>query len=382
MQKRVIIVDYNHMVHTYFRSKFRLSTTVVVNGQRIEKDTTIQSGTIKNIHNWSNHGSNPTAVCFDRRVTSRKAWFQENLPNMLVGTTGEYKGSREKMPDAMFEGAQDSQHILQQAGVSVFAENNYEADDLVFACVLRAKEKYPDTPIDIITNDADLLPLVDDTVSVFIRSVKGTYAEDKSIEKSKYIQVTPRNYQEVVEGMSAFKGFSMPYNTVLLHKLLRGDSSDEFQDKEISRMFSPKRYNAFIESMVSSGIFLPEAFRYGVPTYRILYKGTDKEFNGSLSDALNSPDKGMLYQKVCNPVELDVILNILNMYTDLTDAQLSNLEKAYWGINLNQAFPNSNAALQRRSYVVGSKGHPDIHGFDEVELQKCLSPLRINLRLV
>lgn len=382
MKKRVLIVDYNHMVHTYFRSKFRLSTTVVVNGQRIEKDTTIQSGTIKNIHNWSNHGANPTAVCFDRRVTSRKAWFQENLPNMLVGSSGEYKGSRERMPDAMFEGAADSQHILQQAGVSVFAENNYEADDLVFACVLRAKEKYPGLPIDVITNDADLLPLVDDTVSVFIRSVKGTYAEDKSIEKSKYIQVTPRNYQRVVEDMSAFKGFDMPYNTVLLHKLLRGDSSDEFQDKEISRMFSPKRYNQFVDKMKEGCIDLSNIFRYGVPTYKILYKGTDREFNGTMKEALASHDKGMLYQKVCNPVELNNILNVLNMYTDLSESQLGMLEKAYWGINLNQAFPNSNSALQRRSYVVGAKGRPDIHEFNEVELQKCLSPLRINLRLV
>ena len=49
MEKRVIIVDFNHMSHSYFHSPHRLSARVKVGDEFVEKDTTIQNGTIKNI---------------------------------------------------------------------------------------------------------------------------------------------------------------------------------------------------------------------------------------------------------------------------------------------------------------------------------------------
>lgn len=381
MQKRVIIVDFNHMVHTYYYSQHRLSVRVVENGNIIDKDTTIQNGTIKAVHRWSNGGVNPTAVCFDRPVPARKAFFQSAFPEMAVGTDKEYKGGREKMPDAMFEGISDVERVFRNAGISCFAEANYESDDIIFACIKRAKEKYPGMPIDVVTNDADLLPLVDDTVSVFIRSKKGTYAESKDIEKLHYIQVTPRNFQAVVEDLSAYKGFLIPYNSLLLHKLVRGDSSDNFRRKDVSRLFSPTKYNAMIERMIADDINFEDVFRYGEPQYKILYKGTNEEFNGTLQDALKSEDKSKLYQKICNSEQLDAILWCLKEYSDITDEQLESVEKVYWGMNLNQAYPNPDKRLARHPFVLNEKGRDDIHPFNEIELQKMCSPLKIDLRL-
>lgn len=380
MNKRVIIVDFNHMAHTYFHSQHRLSVDIVEDGERITKDTTIVNGTIKNIHKWSNCGNFPTAVCFDRSVVARKAFFQANFEDMAVGTSGEYKGGRERMPEEMFQGIYDAEKILRNAGVSVFAEVGYEADDLIYACVSRAKEKYPGMPIDIITNDADLLPLVDDTVSVFIRSKKGTYAEEKSLEKLHYIQVTPRNFQEVVEGMSAFKNFVIPYNSVLLYKLLRGDSSDNYARKEVSRSFPPKKYNAMIERMLEDGLDFGKVFRYSDTNYEIRYKGTEKVFFGTLEEAKKSPDRAQLYQKICNSSELEGILDALRIYSDITDEQLSVVEKVYWGMNLNQTYPNPDRRLARRAYRVGVNGKADIEQFSEIELQKQLVPLKIRLK--
>lgn len=380
MEKRVIIVDFNHIAHTYYFSQHRLSERVVVNNESIEKDTTIQNGSIKNIFRWSNHGANPTAVCFDRPVIARKAFWQANF-DMPIGTDKEYKGGRAKMSQEMYEGIEDTERILRGAGVSCFSENNYEADDLVSACIDRAKEKYPGMPIDVITNDADLLPLVDDTVSVFIRSKKATYAIRKELEKPHYVQVTPGNYQSVIEDLSAYKGFLVPYNTLLLHKLLRGDISDKFGRKDISRLFSPTRYNDMIMRMIADGINMEEIFRYGKPQYKVLYKGTDEEFDGTLEDALKSKDRDKLYQKVTNSEELDLILYCLKEYSDINEEQLSAVEKIYLGMNLNQPYPNKDKRLARRAFVVGSKGRDDLHGFNEVELQKMCSPLRINLNL-
>lgn len=376
MGKRVVIVDFNHMVHTYFYSQHRLSARVEENGESVEKDTTIQNGCLKAIARWSSQGTNPTAVCFDRPVPARKAFYQNAL-GMTIGTDKEYKAGREKMPDMMFQGVADSERILRASGVSCFAQHNYEADDLIFACIQRAKVKYPDLPIDVVTNDADLLPLVDDRVSVFLRSKSGTYAESKDIEKMKYIQVTPRNFVEVVSGLSAYRGFYMPYNTLLLHKLLRGDPSDNFRRKDISKMFPMKKYNAMMEVFINDYVNLQEIFRYGVPQYKILYKGTDEEFNGTLEDALTSPDKGKLYQKIRNSEELDCILEILKEYTELDEEQLKAVESLYWGMNLNQPYVNADPSLCRRAYVVGGRNE-DIHEFDMSKLRNMCAPLRIN----
>lgn len=380
VKKRVVIVDFNHMVHTYFHSGHRLSVKVNQGGVIMEKDTTIQNGCIKNIHRWSNGGVNPTAVCFDRPVPARKNFWQSAFSEMSMGTDTEYKGNREKMPDAMFQGSQDCEMILRQAGVSCFAKPNYEADDLIFACIQRAKEKYPGLPIDVVTNDADLLPLVDDTVSVFIRSKKGTWAEDPSIQKLHYIQVTPANFQSVVEDMSAYKGFCIPYNTLLLHKLLRGDSSDQFKRADISKMFPPKKYNYLIDCLIADGINLPEIFRYGKPRYQIYNKATGEDWNGTMEEALASPERENLRKRLVMPEELEVILKVLELYTDLNEEQLKAVESVYTGMNLNQVYVSTEPVYTRREFVVGGK-EGDINQYDEIDLQKAVSPLKIRLSL-
>ena len=379
MQTRVLIVDFNHQVHTFFHSKYRLSARVVVNGEVVEKDTTIHNSCLKNIWRWSKGGSYPTAVCFDRPVPSRKAFWQSAFPDMEIGSGREYKGNREKMPEAMYEAISDCESILRTAGVSCFARKNYEADDLVFACVQRAKEKYPGCPIDVVTNDADLLTLVDDTVSVFLRSKKLTWAESKEIEKNHYIQVTPRNFQSVVEDLSAYRGFYIPYNTILLHKLLRGDSSDHFLRKEISRMFPKSKYNAMIERMEDDNINFDEIFRYSAPTYEIYNIATNEVFVGTLEEAKNSPMRGSLRKRVKDSEELECILKVLELYSNMTEEQLSTVRKVYLGMNLNQPYASTDKLLTRREYIVGKTEDIDINTFSEYELQKAVSPLKISI---
>lgn len=217
MEKRVQIVDFNHMVYNYAFGGAKLSKVINVNGVPTEVDTTIQNGTIKSIHRWSKGGVNPTAVCFDRPCPGRKEYFQ----NLLSAGEGAaqagagYKGSRSRMPNQMFEGIGMSTNLLVQGGVSCYLGDGYEADDLVKACIDAAKAEYPGMKIDVITNDTDLVPLVDDTVSVFLRSKKGTWAERPELEKTHYVQVIPENYSEILEGLSAFKGLTIPYNMLL-----------------------------------------------------------------------------------------------------------------------------------------------------------------------
>ena len=377
METHVVIVDFNHMLHTYYNSQHRLSINVSMYGTVEQKDTTMQNGTIKNIFRWSNYGYNPTAVCFDRPVLPRKAFFQSAFGSMKVGTGEEYKGNRGGMPGDMMVASRDTMGILTSGGVSCYAEDGYEADDLIKACVDRARIKYPGMHIDIVTNDADLLPLVDETVSVYLRSRKGTFAEDKNYEKTHYIEVTPRNYQLIVEGLSAYDKFYMPYNVMLLHKLLRGDSSDQFGCKDIKKLFPPTKWNAMLLKMQEDGVNFSTAFRYGSPRLKILYRDTGEEFKGSMQEALASPDRGRLYQKVCNPAELDTIIDLLRRYSPLTDEQLSRVEKLYWGMNLNMLYPNADKRLFRKPYIVGDNN--DINPYESNALRKAATVLQINL---
>lgn len=243
---RVIIVDFNHMAHNFSYAGVKLSRTMKVNGVSQVVDTTIANGTIKNIFNWSKGGKHPTVVCFDRPCPCRKAYFMKEQP---TGVDGEYKGKRESMGNSMYEGVSLAQDLLEKGGVKCVYMHNWEADDLVFLAIQRAKEQYPNHYIDVITNDADMLPLVDEQVSVFFRSKKFTWAESKDLEKNRYIQVTPSNFQEVVEGLSAFNNLYVPYNTLLLYKILRGDSADGIVSPFPKGSMSPRRLATLIWQM-------------------------------------------------------------------------------------------------------------------------------------
>lgn len=366
MEKRVIIVDFNHMAHTYLNSNHRLSKTVIINGKPQLIDTTVQSGTIKAIHRWSNGGIFPTAVCFDSPVPSRKAYFSKAF-DMGVESDKAYKGGRSSMSGEMYEAIEMVKDLLVSAGVSCYKGYNYEADDLVFACIQRAKEDYPGMPIDVITNDADLLPLVDEAVSVFIRSKKMTWAERADLEKLHYIQVTPDNYQEVIQDLSAYKKFSIPYNTLLLHKLLRGDSSDNIPGI-VKKLFPPTKYNALIEDLISHNVDLSNLFRYGKCKETLVSIKT-----GEVVD--KSHDKDDLAVRYDDPQELENIMNVLCWYIE-DEQVLEHIRKMYRGMNLNQAYAGLGSISRRPARIKDS-----IKAFNEVELQSKIAPLGINLKL-
>lgn len=261
---RVLIVDFNHMAHNFSYGGVRLTKTLKV-GNNVETiDTTIANGSIKNIFNWSRGGEVPTIVCFDRPCPSRKAYFMKEQPS---GVDGEYKGKRESMRQEMFNGVSLAQDLLEKGGVNCLAMHNWEADDLIFLAIQKAKEQYPNHYIDLVTNDADMLPLVDEQVSVFFRSKKFTWATDKFLEKNRYIQVTPENFQEVVEGLSSFKGMYVPYNSLLLYKILRGDSADGIVSPFKKMSMTPRRLASIIYQM-QDGV-LNEGYSY------IFAKGTN-----------------------------------------------------------------------------------------------------------
>ena len=386
MEKRVLIVDFNHRAHMYLNNGYNPSVTMRVNGEQVVIDTAIQNGFIKDVHRWSKGGYYPTVVCMDSPIPVRKAYFAREF-GMSVGTAAEYKGDREKKSEKFYNSIAMTKDMLTRAGIFCVKRHNYEADDLIFACIKKAKQQYPGMPIDIMTNDADLLPLVDDTVSVFLRSKKGTYAESEEYERMHYVQVTPRTYQKFVEDLSSYKKFLIPYNTLLLHKILRGDSSDNISSiKDIKKEFPPTFYNKLMGYMLRDNeagrIDLANLFRYGEPTVVYKDRETDRVLtNKEAVDAYKkSKEEGInFYSKVDvsygDPAELTELLRVFSEYID-DEWVLTHIRKMYLGMNLNQAYMDYGELSRRPAKITR-----DITGFDEVELQRVASELNINLRL-
>lgn len=303
---RVLIVDFNHIAYNLAFGGGRLSS--VVNGEVV--DTTVPNGALKNIMRWSNFGKYPTAICFDRPCAPRKLYFKQTDPKTSFGEVSAYKATRDKMPSAMFQSIGLTEQLLRSAGVACYAKEGYEADDLIKACIDSAKEKYPDYKIDIITGDSDLLPLVDDSVSVFYRSKKATWAESADIRKNKYIQVMPANFREVVGSLSAFKDFEIPYNLLLLLKLTRGDDSDNIPG--MKKSFPPKKVKEILRRMVEKGF---TEIRYGAANINELNKWGIPEELTQLLDFLSSECADLLGED-----------------------ELSHIRRIYLGINLNQPY--------------------------------------------
>lgn len=365
--RRVRIIDVTHMFYKYANGGMpHLSANVMMNGQLVRVDTTLASGVIKAIHRWSRQGYNPTVVCFDSKgcSRSRKAYFTQHSEQ--EEQKSEYKGKRDVQDSRFYEGINLTMNLLLSGGVTVLKADGYEADDLVKAAVDKAKSTYPDLPIDVITGDADLIPLVDDQVSVYISSRKLTWAESSDIEIRHYFQLRPYNYQEYCEGLTAFKSLTVPYNTVLLTKLLRGDKSDNIEGYP---KFTPTKYKKLIQQMQEDNVDIANTFRYDAPVKKYVYRGTEEVIPDSLLDDTPTEKKAIKYFE---SVALTKITEVLSKYLD--EDIVKHARFVYNGINLNGAFTDVPERFKRRPITV-----KEVKGYVSGELARAVSVVDINI---
>lgn len=372
--RRVVIIDVSHLFYKYaFGGAQRLSASVMVDGRPVVVDTTLSAYTTKTIHRWSNKGVNPVVVCFDGAGSNRcrKAYFRSYSQNVDGGQAVGYKESRNFNDQTFFQGVEVTLRLLRNGGVVALRAENYEADDLIKAAVDKAKETYPHLPIDIITGDQDLLPLVDDQVSVFIASRRMTWAEDKSLEKKNYVQITPANYQSYIETLSEFRNLHVPYNTVLLKKLLRGKKADDVPGYP---KFTPTKFNNLVYKLEEDGHDLGALFRYGVPIKQVVYRGTQEVIPADMVDTVPVEQKML---KFLDPPELTMMLDVLSEYLD--EDTINHIRYVYNGVNLNAAFTdNLPDQFKRKPAVITIP----IEGYVASVLQQAVSEVRINLPIV
>lgn len=287
---RFVLIDYLHLAYKCYGAQ-PLSCIVNIDGVDQVVDTTIPNFTCKDVWRFSGAGKHPTGVFLEGGAFIRKAYFSavndykaEKLGIASNKDSDGYKAGRKGLASSQKTGVQLAQDRLVRGNISCYQVDGYEADDLIYIAVQQLKQAYPDAYIDIITGDMDMLPLVDDKVSVYMRGTR-TYAEpmcctcasaqkytacDKYPETCKYkrefkgyYQVTPKTWDDFIYYRSAFKGCPIPYNAILLYKMLKGDVSDNIPMAE--KGYGAKKLNALFDQMKSDGVDFAKVFRYDTP---------------------------------------------------------------------------------------------------------------------
>lgn len=267
---RYVLIDYMHLAHRCIVAE-PLSVTVPINGEIQVVDTTIPNYTVKNIFSYSGRGLFHTGVFFEGGSDFRKKHFAQDGSGDGTG----YKGDRSQQKGSFYTGINLAIQLMMQGKVSLYRAGGYEADDLIFNMIRAIKAKDTETPIDIITNDSDLLPLVDEQVSVYIRGTR-EYNEDGCPNRRLYYQVTPRSWDEYLSYASAYKNYTIPYNSMLLFKMIRGDKSDNVAGA--CKGYGGKKYSALMEKMIADGVDFPTVFRYGNDFETVMKPVLDKYF--------------------------------------------------------------------------------------------------------
>lgn len=257
---RYIIIDFLHLAHRCIKLP-RMTATVKCNGEIKKIDTTIANSTIKNIWRYSGKGLFPTAVCLDGG-SWRKNYFAKGFEDVDGEQTGssEYKANRETQDNPFYQGVNNTIMLLMNGKVSLYRKTGMEADDLLYSLVRKIKEVDTTTPIDVITNDSDILPLVDEQVSVYIRGTREHNVEGCPIVKG-YFQVTPETWDEYISYSSYYRNFKLPYNSILLYKIIRGDTSDTVP--MAVKGYGAKKFVEFLDKLKADGCDFSKVFRYG-----------------------------------------------------------------------------------------------------------------------
>lgn len=207
-----IIIDFMHIYYKYFfqmrenRLK-RLSATMEVNGEVVEKDTSLIYYSLRDIEgirkSLESLGHEVTmSVCIDSKSARKDSG---------VAGAEEYKANRvSRLTDEDFINLHIIADLLKKAGHNVYKVEGYEADDLINYLVHNFKNDFDYSVI--YTNDKDILINICDKVGVM-----------RFKQKVGYKQVDVNNYAVYLE--SEFGTF-IPYNALGLFLSSVGDTAD------------------------------------------------------------------------------------------------------------------------------------------------------------
>lgn len=252
---KYLLVDFMHLAHRCVVME-PLTSTLKINGELKEVDTTIPYYTTKTIGRYARDIDGRfmnVGVCFEGGTNFRKTYFNKHSKNEMG-----YKENRHTFYP-LVEGAKMTKELLKKGDINVYSAKGYEADDAIYTVIEAIKTQDPEYDIRVVTNDSDLLPLVDDRVTIYMRGTR-QHSEAGFPEYRMYYQVTPQNWEEYLSMTSAFKGYKLPYTSIILFKLIKGDKADNI--KGACKGYGPKKFTQLTEQMIADGVDFAKIFRY------------------------------------------------------------------------------------------------------------------------
>jgi DNA polymerase-1 len=168
-KKRLIIIDSNSIIHRAFYALPKLTTK---NGQIINAVYGFLLVFLKAIREFQ-----PDFIA---------ATFDFPGPTFRHKEFKEYKATRPKAPDELYNQIPKIKEILKSFNVQIFEKEGFEADDLIGTIAQKAES--PEIEKIILSGDLDTLQLVDQNTKVYLlrKGVKETILYDEEKVKEKY----------------------------------------------------------------------------------------------------------------------------------------------------------------------------------------------------
>ena len=218
-------------------------------------------------------------ICFDGAKTIKK----ELLPRYKAGRVPNY---------AVIAQLDLLREILNDCGIPYYWDEQYEADDFICSVVhfLASVRDTEDTFV--YSDDRDLACCISDKVSLKNVTSNGTC-------------IDMNNFEELV-----VKGTRVPYNTILLHKMMFGDSSDNYTGLSIPGL----RFDEFARIMVEQVGPFVEDKRLPVSAY-MMYEVLEIIVN-SLPETYGADSRAKLLEqgRIVFPQIFDVTANGVDAY--------------------------------------------------------------------
>lgn len=193
MEKNVLhVVDMSPCIYAGSFNRHSFIQGDVINTGNGYRERNIPTGGTSMLFNILGQymGTGPIAFVADRNPTIKK--------DMCPG----YKGSRTH-PNNVSVGKEVAEYILKDCGFTIYAEDGYEADDMIFSIVRQNRFRYDH--IYVHTADSDLYILVRDNVSIL-----PTSSQAKTVTMENYTYTCKKNR-------------ITPYNSIVFDKFLAGD---------------------------------------------------------------------------------------------------------------------------------------------------------------
>ena len=324
MNKNLFLIDLNHIIYRYYYTMgFKENIDYILSDKKIKiLNNNIYLRIFSFLDKISTLGQ--VIIFGDSKLISRNKYFEITFPNG-------YKENRTDKGNDLKILKESISLLFKNYKQPFIKKFNYEADDLIKEAVRVAKKSNKYNHIYILTNDFDLAPLIDEEVSLYRRSPRN---KSLNLNAHPYIYnyelICKENYEDYFKTIGMTKNIKVPYNSILLFKMLRGDKSDNIAGV---KGIGPKAYNQFITQLNKADI---NKFKYYDWQIEATNLNTNQTYYDYDSIPLEELKRDKFEVKYKDPIELDDLYKIIQNYFS-TDVAKEIIAK-YKGMALNASY--------------------------------------------